>query len=138
MAGDAAAHAAALLGLLRAVTVPNQLVVFDGAEPDPAPAPPYVVAYVNVETTGQSNVTGQSDRVVARIYCHSIGARTGDAARVVSDRVRGALLNKKVTVAGRESGLIRHESSVPPQRDNSTGTPVFDQVDVYRVETWPA
>lgn len=138
MAGDAATHAKALLDLLRAVTTPSALVVFDGAEPDPAPAPPYVVAYVNVETTGQSTVTGQSDRVVARIYCHSIGARTGEAARVVSDRVRGALLNKAVAVAGRTSGLIRHESSVPPQRDDSTGTPVFEQVDTYRVETWPA
>ena len=138
MAGDAAAHADALLGLLRAATVPKQLVVFDGAEPDPAPSPPYVVAYINVETTDQSNVTGQSDRVVARIYCHSIGAATGAAARIVADRVRGALLNQRVTVTGRDSGLIRHESSIPPQRDDSTGTPVFDQVDAYRVETWPA
>ncbi len=132
------AHADALLGLLRADSV---LKVQDGAVAK-GTVPPYVVVYIALVTpdgqvVNSAPLTGASERVVMRAYCHSVGAN-GQAARAVAQRVRTALLDVVPTIAGRECWPIRHEDSQPPDRDETTGVLVMDQVDVYRLESVPA
>lgn len=135
-------HADAFLDLLRA---DPSLTVYPPEEPAPGPVvpvgtrPPYVSVHVHVQVPAEAvrSITGDADRVVARAYCHSVGA-TDVAARVVAGRVLASLLNARPTIAGRACWPIRHESSSPPARDESTGTAVISQVDVYRLETTPA
>ena len=115
--------------------------MLDGAVPNGTIAP-YVLVYFTVvtpsgETPADSTpITMDSDRVVARAYCHCVGA-TATAARVIACRVRTRLLNVTPTITGRECWPIRQDDSQPPQRDETTGTLVMDQVDVYRLESVP-
>lgn len=138
--GDIQAHADAYLGLLRAN--PN-LTVYPEADGDedgqrvPAGAvPPYVVVDVAIETPEGSTVTGLADRMTARAYCHCVGGNDV-ACRAVAQMVRGALLNVRPTVAGRTAGLIRHDANRPPVPDESSGSLVVEQTDIYRVDTYP-
>jgi hypothetical protein len=82
-------------------------------------------------------VQGASERVVMYAYCHSV-AGSAMAARAVSQRGRGVLLDAVLTVSGRKCFPVRHIESPPPQRDESTGVLIVDQVDVYRLESVPA
>lgn len=131
-------HAAAVLALLDADNASPALVVLDGKVPTGV-APPYVLVYVadnDPEQAESQSLTGRSERYVVRAYCHSVGSN-GQAARMVADRVRAALLDVVPTVAGRSCFPIRREDGQPPQRDESTGTLVMDRVDVYRLESLP-
>ncbi|MGC5033077.1 hypothetical protein [Micromonospora sp. DT229] len=129
-------HADAYLGLLRATP---RFPVHDGVVPAKT-LPPYVVVYVVVDDSdGQSpewgdGLDGVSGVVTARAYCHSVGG-SAQAARTVAGWVREQLLDKEPTVTGRTAGMIRKDFSSPPVRDESTGTPVMDQIDVYRLRT---
>lgn len=130
-------HADAGLALLRADT---SLVVYAGSVPNPAPNPPYVLVYVDVawpDGDPGNGADGTSGTCVTRWYCHAIGGNL-QAARAVATRVRTALLDKRPTITGRACGLIRQEATQPPQRDESTGALVMDQVAVYRLATRPA
>jgi hypothetical protein len=136
-------HADALLALLRA---DENLTVYPPPEPEPGQVvpvgarPPYVSVHVRVTVPpeGVRSITGEADRVVARAYCHSVGANDAQA-RLVAGRVMAALLNVRPVIAGRSCWPIRHEASGgEPARDESTGTAVVDQIDVYRLETTPA
>lgn len=132
------AHAAALLALLDADNTPPALVVLDGHVPA-GQQPPYVLVYlrgVSPEDAESRSMAGPSERFVLTATCHSVGA-TAMAARVVAQRVRAALLDVRPTVAGRSCFPIRHEESVEPQRDETTGVLLMDQVDVYRLESVP-
>ncbi|MFE7869762.1 hypothetical protein ACFUYE_05355 [Micromonospora humida] len=142
------AHARAVLDLLDAVDDNPPLVVYDGAVPKDSTTgkskpPPYVLVYVAVLTPSgempadSTSLDMDSDRVVLRAYCHSVGAN-GQAARMVADRVRAALLGVTPTIAGRDCWPIRHDEGLPADRDESTGLLVMDQVDVYRLESVPA
>lgn len=129
-------HAAAVLALLNAVTSPA-LTVYDGKVPsgiDPA-ATPYVLLYFE---PGRLDVTfeGFTPDFLLRARCHCVGGNA-KAARMVADRVATALLDVTPTVAGRSCDRIRWEESLPPQRDESTGQTVMDQVDVYAFMSVP-
>lgn len=129
------AHADAILGLLRADL---GLAVHDGHVPDGA-TPPYVLVYIaDADPQGVSSpLTGESKRHVTRAYCHSVGGNH-IASRAVAQRVRTALLDVTPTVAGRTCWPIRREEGQPAERDETTGTPLIDMVDIYRLESVPA
>lgn len=131
-------HAAAILTLLDADNTPPALVVLDGRVPKDQ-ARPYVLVYfddTDPELAESRPLAGDSERHVLRAICHSVGDN-GQAARMVADRVRAALLDVVPTVAGRTCMPIRREDGQPPQRDEQTGTLVMDKVDIYRLESLP-
>ena len=133
------AHADAVLAKLRAAVGSPALVVYDGQVPED-PAPAYVVVYLHAETPelpDSRSVQGASERFVVSVYCHCVGG-AAVAARAVAQRVRGALLDVVLIVPGRRCFPVRHADSQPPQRDETTGRLVMDQVDVYRLESVPA
>lgn len=119
-------HASAVLALLQAD--PN-LTVFDGAPPD-LTEPPYVVVWVSVDGEESVDLADNQGRPDLRVTTHSVGA-TGQAARIVSDRVRAVLHGVRPTIAGRTAWKIRREFGIPPQPDESTGRLVVDAVDVW-------
>lgn len=129
-------HVDAGLNLLRADA---GLVVYPDVEGNTplTPTPPYVRVYPVIESpidSPNNAVDGRSANWVTRWYCHCVGANEY-AAVAVSMRVRAALLDKAVTIAGRSCGLIRREAAIPPQRDDTTGHPIFDAVAVYALAT---
>lgn len=131
-------HAAAVLALLNAVDDPPPLNVHDGKVPagvDPK-VEPYVLPYF---AGGSPDLTfrGTSHTFQLRITAHCVGGNA-QAARLVSQRVRAALLDVTPTVPGRKCFPIRWEDSPPPQRDESTGSTVMDQVDTYVLRSVPA
>lgn len=141
------AHAQAVLDLLDADNTAPALVVLDGFVPkDPATQksipPPYVLLYFTVSSPTATDAPDSTDltfdqrRVVLEAYCHSVGGNAA-AARAVATRVRNALLNVKPTITGRTCAPIRHVDNQPPQRDETTGTLVFDQIDIYRFQSVP-
>ncbi|MEU4399779.1 tail completion protein gp17 [Micromonospora orduensis] len=133
------AHADAVLARLRSAPGSPSLVVYDGQVPE-GPAPAYVVVYLHADTPelpDSRSVQGASERFVLNVYCHSVGG-AAVAARGVAQRVRGVLLDAVLSVPGRRCWPVRHVDSQPPQRDESTGRLVMDQVDVYRLESVPA
>ena len=136
------AHVQAILARLRAAPGPPPLVVLDGVVPAGV-TPPYVLLYFTVSTPAgempadSTSIDMTSDRLVLRAYSHSVGANA-QAARMVADRVWGALFNAAVQVPGRTCWPVRHDDGQPMTRDESTGVAVMDQVDVWRLETIPA
>jgi hypothetical protein len=135
------AHAQAVLTLLDADNTAPALVVLDGNVPV-GQLPPYVLCYFMVGTPAADQQPDKADlsydatAVEVRAYCHSVGGNAA-AARAVATRVRTALLNVTPTVAGRACFPIRWQDGLVPQRDESTGTVVFDAVDVYGFTTVP-
>lgn len=136
------AHAAAFLALLDADDTAPALVVLDGLVKT-GTVPPYVLVYFALWTPGgemapdKVPLTLDSDVLDVRGYCHSVGGNPG-AARSVATRVRNALLNVTPVVAGRSCFPIRWKEGQPTVRDETTGTPVFDLVDVYGFTSVPA
>lgn len=130
--GHDQALADAGLDLLRADAL---LTVHDGVVPAGA-ARPYVLVYTSISRPSEDPDNAADGRTavwVARWICHCVGDNAG-AARAVAQRVRTALLDVAPAVAGLSCGLIRMEAeSLPPQRDESTGVPVMDAVETYRL-----
>lgn len=127
-------HADALLTLARVT-----LTVHDGPAPDNA-VPPYVVVYFadsDPELAESRPLTGASQRHMLRAYAHCVG-ENATAARAVADKLRTAWLDKTPAVAGRTCFPIRREDGLPADPDNSTGSLIVDQVEVYRAESVPA
>lgn len=134
-----AEHASAMLALLTADAGQPPLVVLDGKVPN-GTVPPYVLVYfadADPEQAGSAALTNRSERHSTRAYVHSVGGNA-TAARMVGDRVRTAWLDVTPTVAGRQCWPIRREDGQPENRDETTGTLVMDQVDVYRLESLPS
>lgn len=135
------AHAQAFLTLLAAAPGTPALTVYDAAVPAGV-TPPYVVAYVMVETSpaedsgGASDLTLTSNRLAASLYLHAMGGNAA-AARAVASRARTQLVDVTPTVTGRSCWPIRHIEAQPPQRDESTGQVVMDLVDVYQFFSVP-
>jgi hypothetical protein len=130
------------IALLRADA---SLVVFAGGVPNSTPpaVPPYVVVYSSVEwPPGAADaLDGVAGTPVARWICHCIGGGVPGstpedaeiAARAVGQRVRTALLNKRLVVTGLNLGLIRQEQGAGvPTPTNTTGDPVMELTVVYR------
>lgn len=130
-------HAQAVLDRLTAViTAPRN--VYDGKAPtnaDPI-AHPYVLVYFDAGHP-DLNFTGSTHTFQLRITCHSVGG-SAQAARRVAESVAVALLDVTLTVAGRTCYPIRWEDGMPPQRDETTGVTVMDEIDVYVLRSVPA
>lgn len=134
------------VALLRAELGPPALAVYPGGVPNltPAAAPPYVVTYATVEWPAVGvgdSLDGLSSTPTVRWICHCVGggvpgATPEDAevaARAVGQRVRTALLNKRLVIAGLNLGLIRQEPGAGvPTRVDTTGDPVMDLIVTYR------
>lgn len=122
---------------LALLTADASLVVFDGAVSNPTPTPPYVLVYATVDRPGEdpdNPLNGQSRVWVARWICHCVGGNAS-AARAVAQRVRTALLDVRPVIAGLSCALIDMEpDGQPPQRDETTGVLVMDQVKTFRLK----
>lgn len=123
-------HAPVLLSMVR--SDPN-LTVYDGGVPD-LTEPPYVVPWISVDTEFTDRLTGETTGGIIRVTTHSVG-HNASAARKVAAHVRTAYLDRAPVVAGWVSWPIRHETGLPPTRDESTGRLVIDVIDswTYRV-----
>jgi len=135
------AHAQAFLTLLDADNTAPALVVLDGEVPQ-GTLPPYVLVYTSLRVPGadvepdKSSLGFDSIAARGRAICHSVGGNA-IAARTVATRVRTALLDVTPTVASRTCTPIRWVDGQDAQRDEQTGAPVFDQVDVYEFTSTP-
>lgn len=120
------------------------LTVYRGVVPNGA-TPPYVLVYSAVAWPGpdvdrDNPLDGRSRRPVVTWWCHCVGAAEPSApgasevsALSVAQRVRTALLDQRVSVAGVASGLIRLVDAPPTTRDETTGTAVIDAVRVFEL-----
>lgn len=126
-------HAQAGLALLHANP---DLVVYDDEKVPPG-ATRYVRVYTHIERpaghTG-NRLTGNSDTVVTRWYCHCVG-ENDTSARAVAMLVRASLLNVRPTIAGRSCDKIKQDAAQPARRDESARPLVVDLVQVYRLTT---
>lgn len=126
-------HAQAVLNLLdAAITLP----VFDGKVPDgTSPDGGYVLCYFD-SADPEFDFRAQAWQFTLTATCHSVGGNA-QAARQIADLVRTALLGVRPTVAGRDCHPITRDDGSPPQRDESTGSLVMDQVDLYVLRSVP-
>jgi hypothetical protein len=141
------AHADPILTLLRAAPPlpPYELLtVYDGEVPDPptGPADLYCLVYMTLTTPMGTALTNASDRGIMQIITHSVSGNaqvngSAASARIVAQRVRGALLDVVPVISGRTSFPIRQTDSPPVRRDETAGPRVYDQIDVWRLETVP-
>lgn len=134
------AHTRAVLARLDADDTVPALVVLNGQVK--TENPPYALLYFRlrtpsgVEEPDKVALEAVSDVLDTTAYVHSVGA-TPDAALAVAGRVRVQLLGWVPTISGRVCFPVTQEDSVPTNRDETTGTAVFDQIDVYRFTTLP-
>lgn len=124
--------AAAFIALL---TADVELDVHDGAPPDLTP-PPYVTVWCSLDGEQPMSLQYEPAQSGLRWTTHSVGA-SGMAARRVADRVRLAVLGKRLTVAGHAMFKITHEFGVPPQPNEQTGYQFVDVVDVWTADAVP-
>jgi hypothetical protein len=142
-------HCAAFLTLVASAPGgPPSLKVFDGSVTADAlfgggvfsADPPYVLVYFSIETPDGLTVpewlslTLTSVVINARAIVHCVGVEPegAKAARAVAGRVRAAVLDQTLTVAGYSCNPVRWIEGQPPQRNEEVpGTAVFDVVDVY-------
>lgn len=129
-------HADAFLAAARAASGSPSLVVFDGKVDNGAVAP-YALVYFSIETPDglaapdKISLTYASTAINARAYVHCVGGSASNA-RAVAGRVRAAVLDLTLTIAGRSCFPVRWLEGQPPQRNEEIpSSPVFDQVDVY-------
>lgn len=137
------AHVDAALTLLRDDAGPPPLVVYpdvNGNTPaEGSRAKSYVLVYSYIERPRAADGNGLDGRSVAwtvRWYCHCVGP-TENSATATAMRVNRALMDVRPVIAGRSCDLIEQEAAQPPTRDETTGTPVFDHIVVYRLRTQP-
>ena len=136
------AHKKVILDLLDADNASPALVVLDGEVPA-GTAPPYVLVYMGFRTPSGAeepekvSKEAASDVLYASAYCHSVGGNA-HASLAVAGRVRVALRGAAPVIAGRgECSWIGHADWTPTSRDETTGTAVFDTVDVWQFFSLP-
>lgn len=129
-------HAAAMLALLTAA-ITNPRKVFDGKVDDGTDprANPYVVVYFD-SGDPEFDFEANAWRFEMTATCHCVGGNA-QAARQMADLARAALVAVRPTVSGRSCFPISREPGTPPQRDESTGVLVFDQIDTYTLASLP-
>jgi hypothetical protein len=129
-------HAAAVLALLNAaITTPRK--VFDGkvdANTDPS-VNPYILVYFD-SNDPEFDKEANAWRFELTATCHCVGGNA-QAARQMADLARTALTAVRPTVTGRSCFPITREPGTPPQRDESTGVLVMDQIDQYVLRSLP-
>jgi hypothetical protein len=129
-------HAAAMLALLTAaVTSPRK--VFDGKVDDGTDprTNPYVLVYFD-SSDPEFDKEANAWRFELTATVHCVGGNA-QAARQMADLTRTAWLAVRPTVSGRSCFPITRETGTPPQRDESTGVLVFDQIDTYTLRSLP-
>ena len=130
-------HAAAVLSLLTAaITTPRK--VFDGKVDDGTDprATPYILVYFD-SADPEFDFRAAPWSFELSITVHAVGGNA-QAARQMADLARGALIGVIPAVSGRTCyPITRAESGTPPQRDESTGVLVMDQIDVYSLVSVP-
>lgn len=137
------AHKQVFLDLLDADNVAPALVVLDGQVPE-GTSPPYVLIYTGFRTPSGAEEPDKvskeaaSDVLYATAYCHSVGGNP-HASLAVAGRVRVALRGVQPAIAGRgECSQIGQADWAPSSRDETTGTPVFDTIDVWEFFSLPS
>lgn len=132
-------HAAAFLAVLTGAG----LTTYDSKVDDGAPGM-YVLVYPCFQTPDglaapdALSLTLASVALDAWMYVHSVGS-TAASARAVSSRVRTAVLDQVLTVAGRTCFPVRWREGQPVRRDEEIpGEPVHDLVEVYGWRSVPA
>ncbi len=138
-------HFDAFVALLGSAAGSPPLAVYDGEVPvDPAPA--FALVHFFIETPDglaapdAVPLTMDSDVIDSWAYVHQVGGspQAARAARAVAGRVRAAVLNRTLTIPGRECFPIRWREGRPPQRSEEIpGRVVMDQVDVYSWRSLP-
>jgi hypothetical protein len=134
-------HIDAALDRLRADVGPPPLVVYpdpEGEVPDEI-SPPYVRVYTSIERPSDGTANALEHRSVTwivRWYAHCVGT-SEYTATAVAMRVNRALLDVAPAIAGRSCSQISQEAAQPTKRDDSTGTTVYDRVDVYVMASAP-
>lgn len=130
-----AEHTAPVLAALNGMA--PALTIVDGpVNPQSPPAMPYAVVYAHVNMPDAVSLEEVVDLVTCTAIVHIVAANAG-AVRIVADRVMGALLGLRPTIAGRSCARIRLVDSRPPDWDRSTGQLVMTQQDVYEYVTLP-
>lgn len=125
-----------LLMLLRALPA---LTVHDAKVPDAAPLP-YALAYFEMATADGAEVTPltqDTQAVDLTLYLHSVAGNAA-AARAIQWKTWTALVNTRITVAGRRTWPVRQIDAAPATKDESTGKLIVDLTDVYRLRSIPA
>lgn len=136
------AHAAVYLDLLNGGGKPAAITVCDG-EVEQGILPPYLLVYTSLRVPGadvepdKSNLNFDSLAVRSQAICHSVGGSAA-ASRQIATWARTALLDVRPTVASRTCAPIRWVDGQDIDRDEETGEPVFDLVDVYEFGSSPA
>lgn len=126
-------HAVAVLALLTAS--PNIPAVYDDVVPTSPPSVYVKVYFQDSPSDGYcEDLTMGTVETLYRIIVHCV-AGTASGARIVAGNVRAALLDVIPSVSGRIAWPIRFESSLPPQKDESTGRLVQDQIVTYVLKT---
>lgn len=135
-------HKQAFLDLLDADNAAPPLAWLDGGPVPPGQALFYVLVYFafrtpsGVDEPSKVSLEATSDVLNTTAYCHSVGGNQ-HASLAVAGRVRAAVRGITPVIAGRVCAPIGHIDGSPAQRDETTGTPVFDTVDVWQFTSLP-
>ncbi len=126
------AHRSAVLDLL---DVPN-LTVHDGLVPN-LPVLPYVVLWMTGPRRVTHSLCGVQSDADLTFATTCVGS---DAEQVewAQEKVHAALVDSRITVAGRSVTRIQHEDSAMPDVDYDVDPPVVTSVDVWRLLSVPA
>lgn len=123
------AHVTAVQALLT-TGLPAGVAVYDGTVPT-TPSQTYTVLYPEPGELERSSLVVTSDHLTFIIQITCVGL-TAVQARDVLDAVRGALIDKTPTVAGRNCWPITEEPGTPPiRKDDVTRDPALDQPRFY-------
>lgn len=112
------------------------LIVYDGTVP-PGATVPYVVLFPDQGQASSTRFDQVSDQRVFRVQTTSV-ASTVEQARWAAEKVHGALLDAVLTISGRATWPVRHETSRPIERDDDVTPPLMYAVDVWRLQSVPA
>lgn len=108
----------------------DDLLVFDGIVP-PKPPRRYVVVYADPGTLSALAVCSESDSATFRWQVTSV-APDRQVATLLAVAVRDGIVDTRPAAAGWACGLVRHNYSSTPARDEQVlERPVVYQVDQY-------
>ena len=102
-------------------------------------APPYVVVHPAMpwKQSDSQTLCGTRSRADNEIQTTCVGSTT-EQAQLYAQKVREQVEEKRPTISGQQTGLIRNEYSQPAQRDSDVTPPVFYAVDGWSFTTAPA